>query len=209
MPLFKKKSMKNFPVEEDSLPYEPEVRITKGMYGRLVWRRLLQFVGFGALALIVLYVCFAATWVRVVPTLSGAGFVPVKNVTYEAGVLPEGAQVLVHRTEAQGTQIHHRLKQAFVPSSYAAEVEVVAGPYGEMKWSKPDVLTVDGKPIGAAFPANSDGKSPIDPEDPYLKNQYVAICISGACTEGEAILFDRDQVYGSLLTKSSINGEEE
>lgn len=209
MPLFKKKSMKNVPIEEESLPYEPEVRITKGMYGRLVWRRILQFAGFGALALIVLYVCFAATWVRVVPTLSGAGFVPVKNVTYEAGVLPEGAQVLVHRTEAQGIQIHHRLKQAFVPSSYAAEVEVVAGPYGEMKWSKPDVLTVDGKPIGAAFPANSDGKSPIDPEDPYLKNQYVAICISGACTEGEAILFDRDQVYGSLLTKSSINGEEE
>lgn len=204
MPSFLKKSNKDSSLSESFGPKEPEIRITKGMYGRLIYRRMIQVIGFGLLTALVLYLCFAATWVRVVPTLSGAGFVPLKNVTYEGGFLPSGAQVLIDRSEPQGNKIQNRLKQAFVPSSTAAKVEIIAGPYGELKWAAPNILTVDGKPIGAPYPANNEGKNPIDIEDPYLKNQYVAVCISGACTPGEALIFEQDYVYGSLLKKVEI-----
>lgn len=204
MGAFLKKSKTNAETYDDYSPKEPEVRITKGMYGKLIYRRILTVLGFAAIAGIVLYLCFAATWVRLVPTLSGVGVVAVKNVTYEGGVLPPGAQVLVDRNETQGTKIQNRLKQAFVPSATAAKVEIIAGPYGELNWAKPNILTVDGQPIGVPFPADSEGKAPIDEKDAYLKDQYVGVCISGDCTPGEAFIFGKDNVYGSILVRTDL-----
>lgn len=204
MASFLKKSKPNAELEDSYAPREPEVRITKGMYGKLIYRRVLTVLGFAAAATIVLYLCFAATWVRFVPTLSGAGIVPVKNVTYEGGVLPKDSQVLVDRMDVQGNKIQHRMKQAFVPSATAAKVQIIDGPYGELNWAKPNILTVDGEPIGVPFPANAEGKSPIDEEDAFLKEQYVGICISGDCTPGEAFIFSKDNVYGSVLVRTEL-----
>lgn len=204
MPSFLKKSNRNAEFEEDVSSKEPEVRITKGMYGRLISRRIFQILAFGGIAAIVLYLCFAATWLRIVPTTSGSGLVPIKNVTYEGGILPPGAQVLVDRQDAQGANVIDRFKQAFTPRENAAVVEVISGPYGEMSWAQPGILTVNGEPIGVPFPADSEGKSPINTEDPFLKNQYVAVCISGACEVGEAFIFDKDHIYGSVLARTDI-----
>jgi len=204
MPSFLKKSNNQAELEEETLPKEPEVRITKGMYGRLISRRIFQILSFAGLAIIILYLCFAATWLRIVPTTSGSGLVPIKNVTYEGGILPPGAQILVDTEEAQGTNVLDRLKQSFTPRSNAAVVEVVAGPYGEMTWASPEILTVNGEPIGYPFPADSEGKSPINSEDPFLKNQYVVVCISGDCNVGEAFIIDKEHIYGSVLTRTDI-----
>lgn len=195
--------------DNDNVRHTPEVRVTKGMYGRLIYRRLIRILLFAVVVLVILYFCFAATWVRVVPTISGAGFVPVKNVTYEGGILPEGSQVLVDVENEQGIKVLDRLEQAFIPSSSAAKVQIIAGPYGELDWQQPNILTVDGEPVGVPYPANSDGSSPIDVEDPFLKDQYVALCISGSCQPGEAVIIDRSHVFGSVLVNEDVDQEVE
>lgn len=201
MPKFAKKTNRNVPDEVEG-PYEPEVRISKGTYGRLIIRRLGTIAVFALLGFGILYFCFAASWLRVVPTASGSGLVPVKNVTYDGGKIPVGIEILVDREHNQGNGVFDRLKQAFVPSDTAAKVEVVQGPYGELQWAKPNILTVDGEPIGVPFPGNEEGKSPLDEVEPFLKNAYVVKCISGACEEGSAFIVPRENVYGVVLIPS-------
>lgn len=200
MPLFAKKLSKSAASDE---PYEPEVRISRGTYGRLIFRRVISMSLFSLIALALLYFCFAATWIRVVPTISGSGLVPVKNVTYDGGNIPADAEILVDRENVQGTGLFSRIKQSFVPSDTAAKVRVISGPYGELQWAKPNILTVDGTPVGVPFPANEEGKSPIDEDEPFLKDAYVVECLSGACNEGEAFIVERNHVYGVALISSS------
>ena len=200
MPLFAKKT---FDDSDENKVYQPEVRITRSTYGRLIVRRVLKMVGFFLLALIILYICFAATWMRVVPTVSGSGLVPVKNVTYDGGIIPSDVEILVDRAAPQGKGLLSHLKQAFIPSDDAAVVRVIEGPYGELQWGQPNILTVDGNPIGVPFPADSEGKSPIDEFNPFLRDEYVVECISGACNEGEAFIVKRDHVYGVLLVSKA------
>lgn len=200
MPLFAKKNTGHSEVSEVR---EPEVRITRGTYGRLIVRRIITMTGFSLLALIVLYLCFAATWMRVVPTLSGSGLVPVKNVTYDGGIVPADVEILVDRANPQDSDLLSHIKQSFVPSDDAAVVRVITGPYGEMQWGQPNILTVDGNPIGVPFPPDSDGKSPIDEFNPFLRDEYVVECVSGACEVGDAFIVHKDNIYGVLLLPSS------
>ena len=200
MPLFARKTDNSSEMNESVR--EPEVRITRGTYVRLIMRRVMTMSVFLGLALIVLYLCFAATWLRVVPTVSGAGFVPVKNVTFNGGEIPSGVEILVDRENAQGNGLLSHLKQSFVPSDNAAVVKVIEGPYGELVWAQPNILTIDGDPIGIPFPANNEGKSPIDEFNPYLRDEYVVECISGDCNEGVAFIVKRDNVFGVVLLPS-------
>lgn len=201
MPLFARKSSSSEMNEE--VVREPEVRITRGTYARLILRRMMTMTGFLLLGLLVLYLCFAATWIRVVPTLSGSGLVPVKNVTFDGGKIPANVEILVDTEKAQDNGLLSHLKQSFVPSDSAAVVKVIKGPYGEMVWAKPNILTVDGDPVGVPFPGDEEGKSPIDEFNPYLRDEYVVECVSGNCNEGEALIVKRDHVYGVLLLPSN------
>jgi hypothetical protein len=188
-----------------------QVRISYSAVAKLVAKRFVFAVAAVFVAVLVLYVCFAATLLRVVPTLDGAGMVPVKNMTYEGGVIPEGEVILVNRYEAQEGDIFSHLRQAFVPAEGAMVVQVHAGPYGKMDWTEPDILSVDGKPVNAPVTAvmvpESDKigaekvpTSPIaDREDPFLKSEYVGQCLAGACAEGTGVLFHQDNIYGTVI----------
>lgn len=166
---------------------EPSVRIASGTYQRAMLKKLVAQIVLVFMAALLVYLCFAATIVRVVP--SSAGFLPVKNNTYPGGIIPVDAQVLIDLDPESppGRAMKDRLAQSFVPQKPSALVSVLAGPIGEVKWAG-GVVTVDGEILPATLPA--------DPGIEFLEDQYFAVCISGDCLPGEAILFISDQVIG-------------
>lgn len=193
-----------------------QVRVSYGAVGRLVVKRVVTTVFIVAFALALLYVCFAATLLRFVPTTDGSGIVPVRSTTYEGGNIPNGEILLVSNEEAQGSDIFSNLKQAFVPSSGAMIVETKGGPYGKMSWTEPDIISLDGAPLDAPFPpvmvpANEEINSPmmevspLYPEDreEFLSGEYLVECISGDCEPGTMLIVPQGNVFGTVIEKSS------
>ena len=173
---------------------EGSVRVAQGTYQKALVTKLLLQLGLALLALVLVYLCFAATIVRVVP--SSAGMVPLKNNTYPGGQLPVNSQILIRLdgNDPVGSSVRDRLQQAVVPQKPSALVSVLAGPIGRVKWTG-GILTVNGKVMSAPFPT--------DPHLEYLNSQYVAVCIKGDCTPGSAIVFEPSQVLGVPLRQNA------
>lgn len=199
MAVFKKKE------NVQKVKKDPQIRIARKTYLKVLSKRIVKVFSLVFVLLFALYLVFAATLLRVVPTLD-AGFVPVKNITYEGGIVPKDAQVLVSLDKKQGITAFERFKQAFVPASNAAVIEVVAGPYGKLGWTEPDILTVDGYPTDVVLEPAEGDKSPLESrESEYLEDEYLAICIKGACEVGEGVIVPKDNVIGTPLSKSSVD----
>lgn len=179
----------------------PEIRISKGTYYSSVLKSMSGFIGIIIISLIVLYVVFAATLIRVVPTTT-AGFIPSKNMTFSGGIAPAGSELLVSMGSDQGKDFGSRLKQSFLPMNDAAIVKVVAGPYGKLTWAEPDRVTIDGKLVEAKLKP-VDKKSPLDNRDPYLKDEYLAVCIKGDCVVGDAVIVSKNKIVGVPLKNYS------
>lgn len=193
------------PVETGEKEHRPQIRLARSTFNRI----LARFLGRGMLivlgSVVLLYLIFAATMVRVVPTPSG--LVPVKNLTYVGDMVPPGAQVLVNVDGMEGQGYLGRLSQAFIPRKGAAVVEVVAGPYGQLTWAAPDIIAVDGKPAQVPMPAARGGGTPIAGKG-FLSGEYLATCISGACIPGEAIIVPRNHMMGTTLSHRSLPSTE-
>lgn len=179
-------------------PKAPKIRITKSVYRRGILKKISSIFSALVLVAFVIYLCFAVTILRVVPTSTDLGFVPVKNMTFAGGIVPPGAKVLMNRAEPQGTTIVDRAKQSLLMSSDAVLVEVVAGPFGQINWT-PELLTVDGKPTQVTLEER--------PEEEYLRDEYIVRCVKGACVPGEGMLLPKDHVYGEVISVSSSEGE--
>jgi hypothetical protein len=171
-----------------------QIRIAKSSYVRNVIKRVISISVWSIVFLFGVYLCFAMTIVRFVPTQS-MGLILTKNITYSGGIIPEDAVVLVSKTDEANDSILGHLKNSFVPVSSASKVKVIAGPYGELSWAKPGLVSVDGKLKDTILPEK--------PEE-YLKDQYIVECISGDCTEGESFIVSKNNVIGSL---SAGNGK--
>lgn len=172
------------------------VRIAQKTYQKTLLKKFGAQV-FGALFIVLLvYVAFAATVIRVVPTTS-AGFPLIKNNTFEGGIIEPNTQILA-RLDGQVVEdsLLANIKYSFLPQSDLAIVEVLAGPTGRVQWNKNGVLAVDGKAMEVAFP--------VDPERPYLKNEYVAVCVQGDCLRGAPVFIPAQSIYGVTLSKKSF-----
>lgn len=177
-----------------------QIRVSRSAFSKVMVKSTLKSVGLVVLVLLAVYACFAATLLRAVPTTSGAGIVPVKNMTYEGGIVPAGAVVLVDTKHSTGDGIVDNLKNSFVPSSTDAVVEVVSGPYGKLAWAEPDILTVDGTMLPVSAKKHSDGSNVLTKRDQYLNNEYVVVCQSGACSyKGEVLIIPRDHIVGTKI----------
>lgn len=185
----------------------PQVRVANSTFAKILFRRVGKSIVFVLGALLILYVCFALTILRVVPTTSGAGFVPIKNMTYEGGHVNKGKYILVDVSDPQGNGLLDRAKQSFVPNSSAAVVRVLEGPYGAISWVYPDILIVDGTPISGSMPSNDEGKSPLDKQD-FLIDEYVVKCVKGACVEGNVFIVPAENIIGVPLVPYSTDDDE-
>jgi len=171
-----------------------EVRVAKSAFAGLLVKRVWGIFGFSLLALFVIYLCFASTLMRVVPTTSGAGLVPVKGNTFPGGIIPENTEILVNVKNEVKTGHFDKLGQAFIPTENAAVINVKAGPNGEVKWMESGVITVKGKMTEAFFFE--------DPEKDFLESEYVGVCVSGACKPGEGIIVPKNNIYGVVIDSS-------
>lgn len=186
---------------EDEVTHQPQIRVAKSAYRKIVFKKVVSVLGYTVVGVLVLYLCFAATIMRVVPTTSGAGLVPVKENTFPGSNIPTGETILVDTVNEQNSEYLDRLRQAFVPSKTATVVEVVAGPYGSFKWLESGIITVDGE-LTKAYMSEKPMKSEDEPKEKLL-NEYLAVCVSGDCNPDEAIIVSADNVYGLTLTEHS------
>ena len=170
------------------------IRVAQGTYQKALLKKLVSQLLIAIIGLFVVYLCFAATIVRFVP--SSAGIVLTKNNTYPGSELPENAQVLISLGEEDvKTGLGDRLKQSFIPQDSAALVSVLAGPTGRVKWTGQQ-LTVNEEPVAVNFAE--------DPNVPFLEGQYIAICIKGDCAPGSPVIFEKGKVIGVPIQQNAV-----
>lgn len=170
-----------------------EVRVAKSIHRSLLRKRLVSIASLSVAALVFIYLCFAATIMRVVPTATPLGAVPVKNMVYQGGRIPSGQTILADTERELKDGPLDMLMQAFVPSASSVLLRVEAGPYGKVSGVPGGLVTVDGAPLGGTlekFPSRG-----------YLRDQYVGQCVGGACAPGEYLIIKHNGVYGQPLLK--------
>lgn len=183
------------PQARPEAPKTPQIRVAKGVYRRFIASTFASFLGWTLVALVVVYACFAVTIMRVLPTDTNLGFIPVKNITYPGGIVPEGELIVANTSASQGDGLLDRMRQAVVPSASTVLVKVKAGPYGRVAWAPSGLTTVDGKSLGIILRK--------DPETKLLNKQYIGECLGGACEVGEGVMIPEGNIYGEPLKKRS------
>lgn len=178
--------------EPETGPRAPELRIAKRLYRRRIARKSLTLIGAAIIVSTVIYLCFAVTIIRLIPT-NNAGFIPIRNLTAEGGVAKPGDQIVVNVIEEQGDSIMDRAKQSTFMTSNAAVVEVLAGPFGKISPGAKNTIAVNGKALNAPLVRSIPNE--------YLDNQYVVKCIKGNCAQGMAFVVSVKNVYGEPLSK--------
>lgn len=171
---------------------QQSIRVSQGTYQKALLTKFLSQLIVAIIGLLLVYVCFAATIVRFVP--SSAGIILTKNNTYPGAEIPEKAQVLISLSDIEvKTGLADRLKQAFIPQKPSALVQILAGPDGRVKWTG-GLLTVNNLPLSVPFPQNPDLK--------FLEGQYVSVCLKGDCTPGTSIIFKTSQTIGVAIEQN-------
>lgn len=167
---------------------EQRVMVSKKV-GRKVLKKKISFIVICiVVSLIVIYLCFAATIIRFIPTTNGMGPVLIKNSTYVGNILPKGAQVIIDTKSENDDGIIDHLKQTVIPTKNIAKVEIVAGPYGKLSYSD-NIVFVDGNSTDVSIDEGlTDSK--------YLQNQYVAKCLEGDCSNEKGLIFKGKQLVG-------------
>ena len=168
----------------------PQVRIARSAYANMLSTRILKSVLFTLVTLLIVYLAFAVTIIRVIPS-SSIGLTPVKNITFKGGLAPSGALVVVSMTRAQGSGISDYLTQALVPQADVAVVKIIAGPWGTFGWSEPGIIAVNGKIV--------NGVTMAEPQNKKLEDSYLIQCIKGACKAGEGYVIPANRLMGIPL----------
>jgi hypothetical protein len=195
-----------------SSPRQPQLRVANSAYRKILLKRIAAILGYSVIGVFIVYLCFAATIMRAVPTISGSGLVLVKENTFHGGSIPANVSILIDTKAEQKNDYVERLKQAFVPSKNAAVVKVVAGPNNSISWVASGLVTVDGvltdvhlaeQPLNDANTAKTK-----------LRGEYLTVCVSGDCIPGDGIIVSQKNIYGLTLHKyassdagTSIKGE--
>jgi hypothetical protein len=179
----------------------PQLRVANSAYRKILLKRIAAILGYSLVGVFIIYLCFAATIMRAVPTSSGAGLVLVKENTFHGGIIPANTSILVDTKTEQKNDFGERLKQAFVPSEHAAVVKVVAGPHNPISWVASGLVTVDGALTNVHL-----SEQPLDEGNvakTKLRGEYLAVCVSGDCTPGEGIIVSQKNIYGLMLNKQN------
>lgn len=165
------------------------VRLSRKDFYTAIFSRIVKMVALVILSLVVVYVCFAGTILRFVPTNSDLGLYLVKAPIYETGVIPVGGETLVSLDEPVDKSFFGKIKTAFTMHENVALIEIQGGPLGELTWTDEGLVAVNGRIIES----NPLG---FNPKKEYLSEEYIGVCIEGNCVPGDLIITDDDHIYG-------------
>lgn len=192
------------PTEEPKKKRQPQVRIARQTYNSLMAKKILKASLLLLLGLVVLYVCFAATILRFIPSIS-MGPVLTKNITFPGGLIPEGESVVIDVYSPRDDSMEEYLKQAFVPQDTYAIMKVEGGPWGGFTWDKSGVVTYEEKVLSMKIPEAVDeegnplGYPNVPSGGTALENEYLMTCLAGACNPGQGYVFSAQHIVGQPL----------
>lgn len=112
----------------------------------------------------------------------------VARGTFVGGKIDPGAVVYGSTTEYAPTDFISKVIQGHVGAPDYFIGEVIAGPVAKVETNKEGKVLVNGKDSGYK------GKT----KESDLKNQYLAVCVSGACEEGDLIIADYASISGEV-----------
>lgn len=191
---------------DTDLRNDKKVIVSSSALVRILSKKIVRVIGFLIIALGILYLCFAATIVRFVPSTSGTGIQLVKNITSEGGVLDDGKRIMVNPEQVNDHSIESYLQHAFIPSGDYMMVETVYGPYGEFDYDE-ETGEVIYENEATGLVGNEMNFTGIMEErnDTLLGNEYIALCVSGDCVEGEAYIVDDENITGEVVNIGELD----
>lgn len=175
------------------------IRINKWAALRAQISRITKLLFGIAIAVLIVYFCFAITLLRFVPSTSGTGVQLIKGISAPGGFIQQGNQVLASATTEQDQSWQNKLQVAFVPSDEWILVEVVAGPYGELGIEDGNI-TVDNRVHNVDI--NLDA---FKEHGHFLNDEYIVNCVSGACVPGQARIIGKEYIAGEPVTADNDN----
>lgn len=182
---------------------KPALRVSKSSVNKLVVKKILTGIGYTITGLAVIYIVFALTLMRFIPT-TNFSLIPVKNTTYAGNIVPVGSEIVVDITgKEHGKGLLDRAEQTFLPGKGTSVVVVEAGPNGKLKWDKPGIISVNDEILDIFLAPNDEGKAPFDEKDPYLRSEYIVTCITGACIPGDSMIIPSHSILGDPLIQYS------
>jgi hypothetical protein len=159
-------------------------------------RVLRQTVGLIALLAGIGVAIYAVLAITVLVVLSsGDDKALVLRGAYPVGQAPTGAYVYVSSTAADHT-FSGKVAQAINGVPSGSVVQIVAGPATKIGTDADGYIVADGE--------RTEFQADVDPYT--LGREYVALCVSGACTPGEAVLVGQDNVIGAVKGYVSAAG---
>jgi hypothetical protein len=159
-------------------------------------RALRSVIGFAILGLLMLFLTYVvlATTVFVLMRADNHNAAVLRN-TFPIGQAP--ADVLVYASSAPvDNTLMGKAEQAIFGVPAGSVVQIVAGPSATVSTNKSGHIVVDGTPT------NYVGE--VDSQD--LSRQYIAICVSGACKDGAAVMVEQDNIIGEVKGYLGLSG---
>ena len=200
--LFKKKVPASNAEEENIRG--TKIRISKKAYRKILFKRIGAITLSTLVGIFIVYLGFSATILRVVFN-PNSGPVLIKETTYPGGNIPENSKILINASGEIRSGVLDRMLQGLIPQSDSATVLVLAGPYGTISpIAKGSGIIINGDLKNPKMQITVSGKEidiivPKDFKETRLNQQYFGVCISGACSAGDGIIFSKNSVYGSLV----------
>lgn len=184
-----------------------KVKVSPVYYAGRILRTVLLGVGAIVLILALVYSCvLVPTSMRYVST-EEFGMVLTKDPTIKRGGIPAGKVELVTLGEDRGwvDSPGAKMNAAFHHHSNVSSMAVLAGPNGRLLTNKKGEMVINGQTIkGSTMPVNYDQ---LKAKKWYLSDQYVALCLQGACERGKTYIIPETVVLGEV--KTEVTGEYE
>ena len=176
-----------------------DVRVSKNFLTRLLYSNFKYYFGLIILAIIVVYLGFAATLMRVIVTADN-GFNLVRDAKYTSGAIPKGTPVLLDMKNADvGDGPLNNIKNSFSVHFNTAKVVVASTNHGQIIQDKENqTITVGSDLIQGELENDLRGI------ETYLNQEFVAYCVSGDCNPGNYFIASQKQVLGELLDKKDF-----
>lgn len=147
-----------------------------------------------ALVLALLYLALASTLMAVVP---GSGNLTwVARATFVGGEPDPGKFVYITSDPSSNNGMVNKALQGTIGVEGGATVEIVAGPYGDVRSDKKGNIRLDKEVTG--YTGNIKTHT--------LNKEYLAICLEGDCTPGEALIVNQANLVGEAKGRVGTDG---
>lgn len=194
-----------------SVSSEPNITVTSTAIIKAILLKTIKLIISFIMLSFIVYLALGTVLLRYM-YIPETGFVLAKDFDYEGGKIPteeESKQVvLVDLDGNHNNGILDNTSKTLIPNFNLALVEVQAGPAGSITWQPDGKLFVNEKEI----PGEVTGYEPTEMNpsgNPFiskekLENEYLGVCLSGACQEGRVVIFSKENVAGIPLKENDL-----